>query len=109
MIGQYFTYVKCLDKKPLFAKQNLFNAKRFYHNCYKNIENNFSLKVKDRHIKLVGFIGRLENLSPLKTMLRGYSIVENLDGKVIKSVNDLSKNDEISIRLNDGKRKAKIL
>ncbi len=78
-------------------------------NLYKNIENNFSLKVKDRHIKLVGFIGRLENLSPLKTMLRGYSIVENLDGKVIKSVNDLSKNDEISIRLNDGKRKAKIL
>ena len=78
-------------------------------NLYKNIENNFSLKVKDRHIKLVGFIGRLENLSPLKTMLRGYSIVENLDGKVIKSVNDLSKDDEISIRLNDGKRKAKIL
>ncbi len=78
-------------------------------NLYKNIENNFSLKVKDRHIKLVGLIGRLENLSPLKTMLRGYSIVENLDGKVIKSVNDLSKDDEISIRLNDGKRKAKIL
>ena len=78
-------------------------------NLYKNIENNFSLKVKDRHIKLVGFIGRLENLNQLKTMLRGYSIVEDLDGKVIKSVYDLSKNDEISIRLNDGKRKAKIL
>ena len=78
-------------------------------NLYKNIENNFSLKVKDRHIKLVGLIGRLENLSPLKTMLRGYSIVENQDGKVIKSVNDLNKDDEVSIRLNDGKRKAKIL
>lgn len=78
-------------------------------NLYKNIENNFSLKVKDRHIKLVGLIGRLENLSPLKTILRGYSIVENLDGKVIKSVNDLNKDDEVSIRLNDGKRKAKIL
>lgn len=78
-------------------------------NLYKNIENNFSLKVKDRHIKLVGLIGRLENLSPLKTMLRGYSVVENLDGKVIKSVNDLNKDDEVSIRLNDGKRKAKIL
>ena len=78
-------------------------------NLYKNIENNFSLNVKDRHIKLVGLIGRLENLSPLKTMLRGYSIVENLDGKVIKSVNDLNKDDEVSIRLNDGKRKAKIL
>lgn len=40
MINQYFTYIKCLDKKPMFAKQNLFNAKRFYHSCYKNIEAN---------------------------------------------------------------------
>lgn len=45
MINQYFTYVKCLDKKPLFAKQNLFNAKRFYHNCYKNIEKNIDKEI----------------------------------------------------------------
>lgn len=38
MISQYFTYVQCLEKKPLFAKQNWFNAKRFYHTCYKDIE-----------------------------------------------------------------------
>lgn len=40
MISQYFTYAKCLNEKPMFAKQNLFNAKRFYHNCYKDIEKN---------------------------------------------------------------------
>lgn len=38
MIGQYFTYVECLAKKPVFAEQNFFNAKRFYHECYKEIE-----------------------------------------------------------------------
>lgn len=38
MIGQYFTYVQCLEKKPMFAEENLFNAKRFYHSCYKQIE-----------------------------------------------------------------------
>ena len=38
MIGQYFTYIECLDKKPVFAEQNFFNAKRFYHECYKEIE-----------------------------------------------------------------------
>lgn len=105
--------IKCDNLKNSRALKNPYDALRqkmiVCDNLYKNIENNFSLKVKDRHIKLVGLIGRLENLSPLKTMLRGYSIVENLDGKVIKSVNDLSKDDEISIRLNDGKRKAKIL
>lgn len=38
MIGQYFTYVQCLERKPMFAKQNFFNAKRFYHSCYKDLE-----------------------------------------------------------------------
>ena len=38
MIGQYFTYVQCLEKKPMFAKQCFFNAKRFYHSCYKDFE-----------------------------------------------------------------------
>lgn len=42
MIGQYFSYVQCLNKKPLFAKQNFFNAKRFYNACYKEIENQIS-------------------------------------------------------------------
>lgn len=45
MVSQYFTYVKCLDKKPLFIKQNLFNAKRFYHSCYKNIEKNIGKEI----------------------------------------------------------------
>lgn len=45
MIGQYFTYVQCLEKKPIFAKQNLFNAKRFYHSCYKQIEEQIDEKI----------------------------------------------------------------
>ena len=49
MIRQYFTYIKCLEKKPLFAKQNLFNAKRFYHSCYKDIEKN----IDDEIIKMM--------------------------------------------------------
>ena len=39
MVGQYFTYVECLERKPIFAEQNFFNAKRFYHECFKEIEN----------------------------------------------------------------------
>lgn len=39
MVSHYFSYIKCLNDKPMFAEQNLFNAKRFYHDCYKQIEN----------------------------------------------------------------------
>jgi glycosyltransferase involved in cell wall biosynthesis len=42
MIGQYFTYVECLEKRPIFAKQCMFNAKRFYNECYSEIENGIS-------------------------------------------------------------------
>lgn len=45
MISHYFTYVKCLEKKPLFAEQNLFNAKRFYHSCYKDLEKNIDIDI----------------------------------------------------------------
>ena len=38
MLGQYFTYIECVHKKPIFADQCFFNAKRFYHECYKEIE-----------------------------------------------------------------------
>ena len=45
MVGQYFTYVECLERKPIFAEQNFFNAKRFYHECYKDIENQIDTDV----------------------------------------------------------------
>ncbi len=45
MVGHYFTYVTCKAKKPIFTEQNFFNAKRFYHECYKDIENRISDKV----------------------------------------------------------------
>ena len=45
MIGHYFTYVQCLERKPMFAKQNFFNAKRFYHSCYKDFEKNIDADI----------------------------------------------------------------
>lgn len=45
MIGHYFTYIECLERKPIFAKQNLFNAKRFYNLVYKQIENQIDDKI----------------------------------------------------------------
>ena len=45
MIDQYFTYIQCLERKPMFAKQNLFNAKRFYHSCYKDMEKNIDIEI----------------------------------------------------------------
>ena len=45
MVGQYFTYIECLGRKPIFAKQNFYNAKKFYHECYKEIESQIDDKI----------------------------------------------------------------
>jgi hypothetical protein len=39
MVGHYFSYIKALEKAPMFAEQIFFNAKRFYNLAYKDIEN----------------------------------------------------------------------
>lgn len=45
MINCYFTYIECVGKRPIFAEQCFWNAKNFYHTCYKQIENQISKKI----------------------------------------------------------------
>lgn len=53
-------------------------------------------------------VARLDTLSPLKTLSRGYSITQK-DGRIVKSKNELNKNDEVEIRFVDGEKHAKIV
>ena len=47
-------------------------------------------------------IATIEALSPLKTLIRGYSVVENKEGNVIKKVTDVKKDDNLKVILQDG-------
>lgn len=51
---------------------------------------------------------KLDALSPLKTLTRGYTITKKGD-KVIKKATELAKDDEITIRFLEGETKAKVL
>ena len=73
----------------------------------KQIENSCVKKLKDSKINAAKVITKLDTLSPLKTLARGFSIAE-LDGKTITSVKDVQKNDIIDIRFKDGNAKAQI-
>ena len=53
-------------------------------------------------------IAKLDALSPLKTLTRGYSVVENVDGKIVKKVSDVNKNDDLCVILQDGKIQVKV-
>ena len=51
---------------------------------------------------------RLESLNPLSVLSRGYSVTSDAEGNAIRSVSDVKQNDEISIRVRDGKIKATV-
>ena len=74
----------------------------------KSLENAIRNKQKEVNTQYIELVSKLDTLSPLKTLTRGYSFTEK-DGKMIKSVNELHKGDKITIRLVDGQSKAQII
>lgn len=74
----------------------------------KALQNSMMLKLKEAKTSFVKETAKLDSLSPLKTLTRGYSIVTEQDGKIIKSVNDLNSGEKVNLRLSDGQKTATI-
>ena len=77
-------------------------------NQVKQIENTIKNKKQSEKERYVKLVSKLDTLSPLKTLTRGYSIIEQ-KGKIINSVKELQEGNEIDIQMIDGKAKAKII
>lgn len=78
-----------------------------------NLENSYILKspyqlLDKKANKYLQIVSKLETLSPLLTLKRGYTITK-CEGKVISSMKKLHKEDKIDIEFNDGIVKAKVL
>lgn len=77
-------------------------------NNIKEITNIIKLKQKDSEKKFGLIVSKLDALSPLKTLSRGYAIIEK-ENKIIKSCNDLKDGDAVKLMLADGKKDARII
>ena len=71
----------------------------------KQIENIIRVKQEKEKSKYIELVAKLDTLSPLKTLYRGYSITEK-DNKIVKSKEDLKQGDLINIRFVDGEKQA---
>lgn len=75
----------------------------------KALQNSMMLKLKEAKTSFVKETAKLDSLSPLKTLTRGYSIVTKQEsGKEIKSVDDLNSGEKVNLRLSDGQKTATI-
>lgn len=102
-------YQKCLSSKVF--KEPTFMVKDLYIELDKNIkdlETHIKNKVKDLKTKEVEIVSKLDALSPLKTLTRGYTIA-SFNGKNVKSTKDVKKDDVIDLKFIDGTLKSKII
>ena len=93
-----------------FSLTNLTNLKEKEFLRIKNsyvLQNPYSLLDKKSN-KYLQLVSKLETLSPLLTLKRGYTITK-MNDKVIKSVKNIKKGDVINISFDDGNVDAKVV
>lgn len=102
-------YEKCMSSRVFKEPLRNINDNYLKVDTYiKRLENYIKAKQKEEKTKYIELVSKLDTLSPLKTLTRGYSIVEQ-NNKIIKSANDVKIGDKIDIRFTDGTKKAEIL
>lgn len=91
-----------LDK----LKFNIINLVSIKQKQFDKINSTYILKnpeklIENKQNKYIQIISKLETLSPLLTLKRGYSMTKK-NGKVITKIKDVSKSDKLEIDLQDG-------
>ena len=103
-------FEKCMNSSSYQDPYQKINDRYLLVDKYtKSIENIQIRRVKDAKIKMIGLVSKLDALSPLKTLARGYSLVENEEKKVVTKAQDLKSGDKVSIRFQDGTTNATII
>ena len=88
------SYEKCMNRRAFREPLQTINERYILlDKNVKSIQNEIMSIYKDKKSKAINTIEKLDALSPLKTLTRGYSITE-MNGKVVKSVKELKENDE---------------
>ena len=65
--------------------------------------------VEGKKRRYVGAVAKLDAMSPLKVLTRGYALVKTEDGHLLKSVEQVSSGDRIEVNVYDGKLTASVL
>lgn len=95
-------YEKCIESKGFKEPLNKINESRMIiDNHVKILGNLIKIKMINFETKLTNQMTKIDGLSPLKIMSRGYLISEK-DGKIVKSVKELEKNSIIKLNYSDG-------
>ena len=102
-------YEKCINSAVFKEPLRIIRDRQLILDSYiKNLEKQIQEKKQQEKTKYVKLVSKLDALSPLKTLTRGYSIIEKND-KIVKSIKDLDSGDKVNLKLVDGEKQAEII
>ena len=102
-------YEKCMTRRVFKEPLQKINEKFISLDMFvKSIGNSINQKVTKARSDSVKLIAKLDALSPLKTLSRGYSIAEK-DGKIVSNIDETNVDDILELRLKNGKLKTKVV
>lgn len=102
-------YEKCMARKAFKDPLQKINEKAIFIDMnVKSLKNSIIKKINNSKSEYAKLLSKLDALSPIKTLARGYNIAEK-DGRVISKAQNLKIEEEINLKFIDGEAKAKII
>lgn len=83
-------------------RQRLAHARGKLEACRTHLDRTFERKVHSEAARLNALGARLQSLSPLAVLERGYALVLDEQGALVRSTTQLSQGDRVNTRLSDG-------
>ena len=95
-------YEKCMTRRVFKEPLQKINEKAMSLDMLvKSIENSVKTRLNQSKARAGELIAKLDSLSPLKTLARGYNIAQK-DNKVISKKEDISLEDILTLKFIDG-------
>lgn len=99
------TQLQKIKTRPVFRqpydKLNQYRLK--LDNEVKHLFRNNEMFIKDKKAQFALLTGKLDALSPLKILERGYSVVRNPEGTIVSRLEQINIGDMLEVSLKDGK------
>lgn len=102
-------YLSIVGRKIFKEPNVILTDKILTLNAYeKDLNNYMRIEFKDKKNRFEKVTATLDSLSPLKTLSRGYTVLESPNGDVVTTSKNLKSGDIVKIILHDGTKKAEI-
>jgi len=110
MLSRYQSRVKEIKVRLFYASPayQIRQKRQFLMDTEQKLQNRINQKMKEKRHKLELYIARLEGLSPLSKLSKGYALIVGEYNKPKQSIKKVKKNEQLTISLIDGDITARV-